>query len=495
MLPISISLLTQEPLGIAYDYYVDSVNGNDSNNGLSLNSAFKTITKLMTKSLGGKRIGLVKGSTWTEELDITEDNVTIEAVGSGNDPTFNCTDAVAGGAWSKTGGYTNIYQFTGATNYIPSRPVFNSIWEDGTRLPHAASLAALDAAPGSYFVATHTTATPVIYVHATGSGNPASNGKAYIYPTRSCGVDSYETTGTSITGIKVQKNLCTDGGLRMGLSSLVENCTVEDGNKHNFLGRAGTNWIGCTANGSYYTSSTSAFVLNENSPNGQTSLFRNCTVTMPSYLSYANGFYGHMNVSGNFGTITFENCSVSNVVTAYSFSSTALVKYINCSATNCRYDFTTGSAGMTCEITGGTFSSNVASSGCLNDVSFATTWKFDGSTISRTDCQNGLMYSNKASSLRIENCHLTTTKNAAAAQNHVNMSNAGASYYARYNHHTSPNLADGPYMYVIATGATLNSDYNQFARANFWFNIAGTNYSTVALYQAGKGQDAHSTIG
>jgi hypothetical protein len=50
-------------------------------------------------------------------------------------------------------------------------------------------------------------------------------------------------------------------------------------------------------------------------------------------------------------------------------------------------------------------------------------------------------------------------------------------------------------VYRIADVTTLDSDYNRFLAAFYTFDIDTVAYASVALYQAGTGQDAHSTVG
>jgi hypothetical protein len=54
---------------------------------------------------------------------------------------------------------------------------------------------------------------------------------------------------------------------------------------------------------------------------------------------------------------------------------------------------------------------------------------------------------------------------------------------------------NGNVIPYILDDVALTSDYNRFLAAWYTFNINGTAYASVALYQAGTGQDAHSTIG
>jgi hypothetical protein len=73
-------------------YYVDSVNGNDANNGTSQNSAWATIAKVNSKTLNaGDTVLLKRGSSWNTSLDIHNSGtasapIIVGAYGSGGAP-------------------------------------------------------------------------------------------------------------------------------------------------------------------------------------------------------------------------------------------------------------------------------------------------------------------------------------------------------------------------------------------------------------------------
>jgi hypothetical protein len=85
------------PAANAPGYYVDAVNGLDSNDGLSAGRAWKTIAKLNAATLkAGDVVYLVRGSVWNETLrfDLAESGtasapIVVEACGSGDAPTLS----------------------------------------------------------------------------------------------------------------------------------------------------------------------------------------------------------------------------------------------------------------------------------------------------------------------------------------------------------------------------------------------------------------------
>ncbi len=295
---------------------MDSVNGDDGSTGKKPSEAFQTIAALTSIS-AGDTIGLARGSEWREQLTVTVENVSIKAYGPGARPILRCDNVINSG-WSKTGGYTNIYQVTLSTNYDPGDPTFQSVWEDDTRLTLAASLAALDSAPGSYYCANHSTTTPVIYVHATGSGNPAANGKVYEMPVRNYGI--YGVNHTTIKGIHTLRNLATGGSIKCLSYANISDCLVEDGNKHNLYFGTGSYLNGVIAQRFYTNETNTMFVLNADTPNNE-----GCTLINCQAIDGGSAYYGHVNVSGNFGTVTLIDCQAVNCVVGVNFSSASVV--------------------------------------------------------------------------------------------------------------------------------------------------------------------------
>lgn len=76
-------------------YYVDAVNGNDTNNGISTSAAWKTLTKVNSMTFGaGDKILFKAGGVWTGQLwpkgsGTSGNPIIIDMYGTGNKPTIN----------------------------------------------------------------------------------------------------------------------------------------------------------------------------------------------------------------------------------------------------------------------------------------------------------------------------------------------------------------------------------------------------------------------
>lgn len=478
----------------ACDWYVDSINGSDSNNGFTPSAAFATIAKLLTVLQAGDVVGLVRGSKWNEQLTIAVNNVKVLAVGNGQPPIFDSADVVLNASFTKTVGRTNLYQVTVTTNFTASEPQFVRVWEDSVGLPIATSEANCDATPRSYWVATHDAVSVTVYVHASSSANVTTNGRLYEISKRTSGVYSFFASGTTVDGVTCKRPCGNGGGIKVGPFSTVSNCRVDDANKHNFHGLRGTNFNNCIAFDAYYNSDSTAFVLNDDTPSGQSSTFESCQAIMPRFNSLMTGFYGHKNVSGSFGTVTFSNCSTLNCAIGFAFADSSRVVYNNCSGTDNRYDFSLANPG-TYAIVGGNFISAQASSGFINNVTSVITLSIAKVKSSKDDIQNAHVFASVASTISITDSIFISTKTTTTNQNTVYFSVGGGTLYCRNNNYRAPGVTNGPYIYFLTTTTTLDSDYNTFEEADMWFNVNGGNYGTLAAYQAGTGQDANSVVG
>lgn len=87
-------------------YYVDATSGNDGNDGLSTDEAWKTLSQVSGFTFGeGDQILLKKGEEWEEQLifensGVVGNPIIIGAYGSGNDPKIKLSTTFASDDWS-----------------------------------------------------------------------------------------------------------------------------------------------------------------------------------------------------------------------------------------------------------------------------------------------------------------------------------------------------------------------------------------------------------
>lgn len=320
------------PTGV-YDIYVDSVDGSDSNDGTSDFVAIQTLSKAQTLATAegdGVKIGLKKGSHWREMLDLhTLNNVTLAAYGSAASlPIVDSSDILS--SWTKTGGYTNVYQATTTKGAGPD-PVNYAAWEDNVDLLKKTSIAQVDAAAGSAYIDA-SGADQIIYVHPTDSGNPSGNGKVYEAAARLSGVDlsgigstATHVSGNSVSGIFFRRNLANNGSLVIGTDSTISNVIAYQGHYHNLLIGDGDVSDFIVFDKHNVVGGAMLVAYSNSASTKQLSVDRFYAVGVPlSPSSYdtADGFYTHQDGGGKFSSVDFTQFAVLNTSGSLSFANT-----------------------------------------------------------------------------------------------------------------------------------------------------------------------------
>lgn len=471
---------------VAAQWFVDAVAGSDANNGTSVDTPLQTIPALLGKTIvSGNLIALKCNSEFHGRLLIPAvNNVHVCSYGSGAAPILDCSVVISAGAWSKTGGQTNVYQISATVEATGS--TWNRMWEDGTHLVRASSLANCDATAGTYYASSDSSTTPTLYVHATGSGNPASNGKAYENAKYYAGYDAVANapTGCRVTGIHTKRNLANDGSLLIGKNGYAYRCTASEGSKHTVYVRTGGVCHTVIAADAYFGGqSFSLFVGNENSPDSEGLSFISCDATLSTYEANATGFYSHTNTSGTFGKLLFDTCTTNNCSIGISGNSATSGLVRNCAVTNANICY---SADHDWLLTG---CSGQANQGANPQVVFvgSTNVEITGFTGSTTGSHWVWIGAN--SSAYIHDCDWS----AISGPIMISLRGANGSLTTR---RLSFNSGSVPYIVTATASAsfTLDCDYNTYMSFGAMGFIGQINnvYKTWAEWQA-LGYDAHST--
>jgi hypothetical protein len=471
-----------------YSYYVNSVTGSDDNAGTSSLLPFATITKLLTVYQAGDSVGLAKDSTWRGSIT---GNHSVYAYGAaGNKPLLDCSDIAANASFTKTGGQTNVYQIDvvieGGVGF------WVSAWENDTRLVRAASLAACDSTAGSYYPSADATSPITLYIHASDNSDISTNGKVYEYSRWGSGVDSFGYTGITIDGIHSRRAGGESGSFRLGNSSILSNCQSDEGNKHNVYVGDGCTVANVTCSKAYYNPASPShtyFVYNANSAAGLGVTFTGCTVDNGGVLdSNGTGFYGHSNGAGTFGTVTFINCTVTDIGAGFSGIDADFV-LTGCTTTGCTYGYSVNNVGYDYTMTN-CIGSIGTPSGMGVAVNVTTNLTIAGCTFVNTASKsNQKGIATGANNIAITVTGITTFDNLVYGIHAVSgtggtISVSGGDFITMTrNYDTALN------------GPAITSDYNRFREAGQDFSVQGTLYGDVAAYQAGTGQDANSTVG
>lgn len=306
-------------------FFVDSVAGLDSNNGLTSGTAFQTLARVKLENLNRATINLAKGSRFREELTGLPVGAMVRAYGAGIRPIIDGRDIAANASFTKTAGRTNVYQISWSHGFGPDGgKSMHRAWEVGVMMPRAVDLTACDATPGSFFAAAPTAGGPdLVYVHPAGSTNPVTNGRQYALTKRQWCIQLYQSyQQSSVIGLEAIGNSYADGSICA--DGYVEDCIARDGRYHNafILGTAvNVQAIGIEASGgsmfvSYYDNS-GAF----GGPAVRDCIYRGCTADAVTFNATTDGFFVHTDFAGRvFGTIQWEDCRVVSCAGAFAGS-------------------------------------------------------------------------------------------------------------------------------------------------------------------------------
>jgi hypothetical protein len=463
-------------------WYVDAVNGDDTRNGKSARSAFRTIAAVLPKVRAGDTVMLASDSHWREQFTAPADRVQVAAYGAGARPLLDCSDAIAAGAWTKTAGCTKVYQATVPLDLITE---WVSAWENDIRLKRAASTADCDAGAASYWCQDSVSPT-TLYVHASDGSNPATNGKTYEYSKRAYGYDSGAVIGCFVSGIQTRRNLAKNGSLQMGEDGTVNNCLASEGSKHTIFVYPGCRVVNCEAAGAYFTEDgggKSGFV--------SAGVFTGKELTFENCLAHNNGLYdpaaeGFLSHGGGdpMQKVTLRNCTVRDCMLAFDLS-TYSIELTGCTVSN------TDSVGP------GLTATTVLVQGCTFDVNNRSLEPAIGAYVT----------------VRNSHLHTTTEMGVTIIRPDITLDIAdsevihdtgfgiyvggGSATFHLIARRVTFQVKDA--FFVWYSPFTLDSDYNNFLTIGGWspnnrtcFSLNGAGY-VLPDYKTATGQDGHST--
>lgn len=468
-----------------YHYYVDSVNGNDSNTGGSESQALATLAEVESRGITpGTRIGLARNSHWREELDIALiDNVTIEAYGTGARPLLDASDVVPAGNWTKTAGQTNVYEVTVAGVPGVAGNALQHVWEDNAAMVRKGSIGDVDTNPNSFFVSAEF-GTIIYYVHASDSSSPITNGKSYERTARVTGLRT--GADNTIQGIHTRRNIDDDGSLLLGTGNTVTDCQADDGNLHNVYVGPNTTINGLNVslayNGVDNTGSKVMVVYNGNGPGG--------TFEFNNLHCLGNGdnavcLSGHTNNSTNFASVTVTDSSAQNVDVAFAGGNADLATFTNVEVVG-----TVTRIGI-----------NSSHDELVVDNS-PMLYGFDRAvdTVTTTDItvtNSSLDSPSIALRIGMAGAALVFQGNTSNANLHLFGTAGAGTVTATGNTFTLQDAIPSSRFYTLnPSGWGVTSDFNSFnniAGAGTLFRVNGTDYASITDWHCGTGQDANST--
>lgn len=309
-----------ENKNVTTTWFVSSVNGDDSYDGLSVSTPLATFSALLAKPEldNDQIINLERGSTWRQFLDLSANSgMTIQAYGSGKLPRIFADDIRTN--WVDSG-TANVFQTTVTlAGNAPDAKQQITVYENGDLMSRVADVATCSSTPGSFFC-TNTSTAPegvvTVYLHPTGSTNPILNGNTYEVSSRLYAITSGDRT--TLDSIWTRRALSNNGSVAVGNDCNVRNCVFEDGTVHNAFFGTGT-VTDCWFYGAdtlinlVSTSGTMSICYNTNTSQAAT---KNITFSGCKYLNknttitqVISAFYAHSQ-DGNkaFGDVVINNC-------------------------------------------------------------------------------------------------------------------------------------------------------------------------------------------
>ncbi len=475
----------------AFDYYVDSVNGNNANSGLTAALAVQTIAAAQALLSAGKRLGLARGSTWREQFTVPADNISIGVYGSGNMPVLDGTDIVTTG-WTQpdAGTYPNVWSrsWTRAQAATTGEAKLG-YWQAGVRTTRRADLTALQAGSNGDWHTTSLTGTTVT-VSVRAAADPNSDGILREITKRSHAISGHPVTvgstktGQAFTGpIELKRAVEHYNSLSMG-SGVAARMFVRDGNIHNAVSQGDFTDVVMTEAS---PDSSPSFVAFYNSVSaGFNPIATRVLGLLPGgsgRVLNGSGFYGHGG-TGRIGSFTLNACMTRGA------------------------DFANSDADLM-TVTGGyaedapTREINAGSAD--NHINHFLAWH---SAASPFPANNDAIFTAGGSASQLSASHVAIFRLNGGGANQSNIT-----YKHTYFHCsvvvTSPAnpFAFGfpDIRYCIAQGArTYNSfstgytgDFNVFYFVNQaapQFQLNTTVYGDLATFQAASGQDANSVF-
>lgn len=466
-------------------YYIDSVAGNDTNDGLYSAAAKATWadTDADYTIEAYDVIGLKKDGSWRERITPGVDDTKIVAYGSGTSrPILRGDDVIANASFTKTGGRTNVYEVSLAVETDANAAEWPAMWVDGTRLVWAADLTALDAAPGSFYHGTVTDTTPItLYIHSTGSTDPTADGKVYEAAIRDTCADTYAISRATVQGVKASRAYASYGSITGGKYSVISDCEAVDGNTHAIFVREGSRVSGGRYGDCYnHTTGPTILIAFDSNPVAGVTV-EDVEFFQTTYYSNLLGVYMHTG-AGTFPSLSLARNTFDNIAVPISAANCTQLTSVDDTLTN----FLTGFK-PACDATFTRLNLSSPKSGGTMGISDAA-----GITVV-VDEATGVF--NSTANLRsVHNNTDFTLKNSHLTG--MNQVLAGSGTGQRWTMRDNVFVPNGRMSVIVnlPADAELDFDYNDYGGATGVWQIAGvTVATTLAEWQSYSGQDLHST--
>lgn len=225
----SFDIQTRANITVTKSYYVDSVSGSDSNDGLSEGAPLKTLTAANAKG-DGQRFYLKRGSYWFKNQRPTQFTGSAEFLpyGTGAKPIITADTSNQFGSFSATDNYYSA----SAPDFVGRLYDFSDLDSDGQPriYTNAGSIAGVDATAGTFFWSAST-----IYVRTFDDRAPDSD---LLYLDNLCYRVRQDNISQYFNNIEFRSTLAMQNGSSTGgTKSYFKDCDFKFG-EHQFWGQA-----------------------------------------------------------------------------------------------------------------------------------------------------------------------------------------------------------------------------------------------------------------
>ena len=211
-------------------YFVDSLYGNDLNDGLISSTPFKSLNRI-PRPLNDANVYLARGSHWREQLNVGS-GVRFIAYGEGAPPLVDASDPADPSDWQVELSATNLYKQNWRLEV--GRAVLTDtiqVFENGEPMRWAKSVEACDAEPGTYYEnGSKSSLVRTVYIHPSASNDPRFSSDTFEISRRDHALKMGEEC--SLFGIHLKNNAHNDGSLVAGGNFYAARSILENGTKH-----------------------------------------------------------------------------------------------------------------------------------------------------------------------------------------------------------------------------------------------------------------------
>ena len=191
---------------------------------------------------------------------------------------------------------------------------------DQVMWPRATSLANCDATAGTYWIDDDTSATPTLYVHIAGGGNPTGDGHAYEVSARLSPIQAYTRADCAAYSLELRLP-----GYTGGAWFTVERCTLDDllvpsGNYHSIIYGPGSVVSNLVVGDAYCDPAQTMTAIEVYAEDGRarTTTTDTCRVTVNHPECNPVAYGGHTDGVHRDAARLYSGCYASGCVAAYS---------------------------------------------------------------------------------------------------------------------------------------------------------------------------------